>query len=127
MMEDPDEKMLLIFDSVDLFGHTNKMVMLDIYIGRTEWDIEDNFAAIVTTDFGDFTLLNMSGTDIDDLSIESFWMTNSSAIPDAATTASPMVMLSSNANDEEFWLDNIRFLSTPESEALTFPLSRGHY
>ena len=118
-MEDPDGKMLLTFDPVDLVGHIGKMVMLDLYIGKTQWDVQDKIVATVTTDVGDFTLLDTTGFDIDDLQIEGFWMTISAAIPDAASTGTLKVSLESNATDEELWLDNVRFTSAPEPAAQT--------
>ena len=121
-MSDTDGQMLLTFDSVDVSGHSDVLVSLDLFVQETGWETGTSLDSIIITaltDVGDVTLLDTSASDIDDLGIEGYWMNLSAGIDDSASTISLVVAFDSNSGSEAIYLDNVSFESIPEPAALT--------
>ena len=76
-------------------------------MNETGWEADDAITITVTTDAGDVTILDTTGSDIDNLGIEGVFIPGTANIPDAATTAQLVVTLDSNSSAESLYIDNI--------------------
>jgi uncharacterized protein len=94
-MSDCDGKMVLTFDDYP----TAAAVTFDLFVQATGYESDD---AIVIT-FGSTTILDTTGSDINDLMIEGMWMTYSVPVTGGALEFS----LDSNSASEAIFIDNI--------------------
>lgn len=113
VMQDTDGIMITTLDVVNLTGYTNPTVSLDLFINDTGWETSDVVRAWVTVDGGiEIDLINTTGQDIDDLSLEDSWMNLQVGLA-GYTTAQLSFELESNSTDETIWIDNIEFEGSP--------------
>jgi len=118
-LSDADGQFILTFDSVDVSGFDNVTLSLDYFVQETGWESDDAITIEVVTDAGTVTVLNTTGSDIDDLGIEGSFIPGSVALPADATTAQLVVTLDSNAATEALYIDNIVFAGDPVTPAAT--------
>ena len=111
-MSDADGMMTLTLDTVDLTGFTNTSLSFDLFVNETGWESTDSIRAYVTMNDGtEIDLLNTETSDIDDLSIEGYWMDMDLDLSsyDSATLS---IALDSNAATEAVYVDNVVFEGT---------------
>ncbi|BBO92175.1 VPLPA-CTERM sorting domain-containing protein [Desulfosarcina ovata] len=116
-MQDADGMMTLTLDTVDLTGYTDTSVSLDLFVAETGWESTssafDIIQAYLTMNDGTvIDLLNTTGSDIDDLGIEGYWMTLTEDLS-GYTSATLSISLDSNAATEAIYVDNIAFEGSP--------------
>ncbi len=111
---DPDGRLILTMETVDISTFTNVVVSLDYFINSTGWEADDEIIIVANTDQGTFTILDTSGSDIDDLGIEGSFTTGSVTIPDTASTVQLVISSDSNSGVENLYIDNIVVSGDPE-------------
>jgi hypothetical protein len=112
-MSDPDGMMVLTLDTVNLTGYTNTGISLDLYTNSSGWESDDLIMAYVEMNDGaQIDLLNTTGYDIDNLTIEGVW-TNLYADLSGYTSATLSIALDSNAATESIFIDNVVFEGSP--------------
>lgn len=94
-MSDCDGMMTIFFDDFP----TAAAVSMDIFIQSTGWEVSD---AIIIT-FGDTTILDTTGQDIDDLMIEGMWL--DFTVPVSGGVLS--ISLDSNSGSEAIFIDDV--------------------
>lgn len=115
-MQDCDGKVVLSFDVVDLSTSPVAGVSLDLFVQETGWESDDAITvSLEAPGLGSQVLLDTTGSDIDDLLIEGFWM-NLGADLSGATSAALSISLESNSANEAIFIDNVQF--TPEPATL---------
>jgi hypothetical protein len=92
---DCDGVMVLTFDNFP----TAQAVSIDLFVVESSY--EDDDAIIIT--FGSTTILNTTGSDIDTLGIEGYWMTYSTPV----IGGNLVISLESNSASEAIFIDNI--------------------
>ncbi|MFG0328353.1 MAG: PEP-CTERM sorting domain-containing protein [Phycisphaerales bacterium] len=115
-MQDADGAMEMTTDSFAIDAVFSTLAV-DIYIRETGWEAEDLVKVTVFADNTELTLLDTTGSDIDDLGIEGSWMTLTIDLS-AYTNAAAVFRLDSNSSSEELYIDNIRLVPSPASFAL---------
>ena len=112
-MEDPDGNITMTFDPVDLSGTTNPQFIMQYILEATSWELEDFLK--ITIQFANcasstLTLIDTTGSDIDDLNIEDVWNTLSADLTAyVGCSAQLIIEFSSNSAAEELGLDAISF------------------
>ncbi|MFK7807695.1 MAG: hypothetical protein AB8F74_07860, partial [Saprospiraceae bacterium] len=114
MMEDTDGDVTMSFSEVSLAGTTTPMFSIQYILDETGWEAEDFLNIYIEiTGCGaatTVTLLNTTGSDIDNLGIENSWNTLSANLTSfVGCTAQLFVEFSGNSNSEELGIDNIIF------------------
>ena len=104
---DTDGNFILTFDAVDISTFENVNVSLDYFVPLTGWEADDVITITVNTDVETVTILDTTGSDIDNLGIEGTFLTGIAPISDGATTAQLIVTLDSNSGAESLYIDNI--------------------
>ncbi|MDP0490408.1 MAG: PEP-CTERM sorting domain-containing protein [Verrucomicrobiota bacterium JB023] len=117
-MSDTDGQMVLTFGTVDISGESNVQVSLDYFITSTGWETSDSFIISVVTNEGLLSILDTTGSDIDDLGIQGAWINGSIAVPDSASSVYLTVALESNSSAEGIYLDNVVIQTVPEPSAV---------
>ncbi len=108
-LSDCDGAMELRLDTVTTSGSWN--IAMDVFVVETGWESEDSIVISAIVDGGAVvTLLDTTGTDIDDLGIEGAWFTLIEDLS-AYTEATLSVRLDSNSGYEAVFVDNVRFSS----------------
>ncbi|MBE9638728.1 ExeM/NucH family extracellular endonuclease [Salipiger mangrovisoli] len=109
-LQDADGLLRLTFDTVDLSARqaaTVVRVSLDAFITETGWESDDLVRIYIETNLGTVTLLDSSGSDIDDLGIEGSWHSLGATLSQEVTEATLVVELDSNAAAENLYIDNV--------------------
>ncbi len=109
-LQDSDGLLRLTFDTVDLSARNESSVVkisLDAFLQSTGWETDDLVRIYVATDLGDITLLDSTGSDIDDLDIEDAWLTLSTTLAADVSEATLIVELDSNSASESLYIDNV--------------------
>ena len=114
--QDPDGRMDLVFDQVNTSGIPLVTVSLDYFLVEDNWESDDIVLIKVETDLGTTDLLNTTGLDVDDLSIEGAWTTLSVTIP--GNWVQLTVSLDSNAAAEALYIDNVSIVPEPATMVL---------
>jgi uncharacterized protein len=117
IMRDPDGKMIVTFAPVNLTSYTNVQFSMQLFVNDTNWEIDDIIKiTLALTGAGDISVLDTTGSDIDSFQIDGLgwlennaWLTLSKDIPVAATSATLIVELESEATTEAMCIDNIQF------------------
>jgi len=108
-ISDCDGLMRVDFDTATGLGDWN--VSLELFIAETGWEDEDAIVIDVVVDGGIvISLLDTTGSDIDDLGIEGAWF---NLLQDLSgyTEATLRISLDSNAGTEAIFVDNVVFSS----------------
>lgn len=70
-IQDADGVMSIIFDAVDISGHSDVEVAFDYFLSSTGYESEDRLVAEVTVDSNSpISILDTAGSDIDDLGLK---------------------------------------------------------
>lgn len=108
-LSDPDGKVTVTLDTVDLTETTNPEVSLSLFVKSDSWEADDVIRIWVTVDGGtEIDLLNTTGQDIDSLGIEGSWQTLKADLS-GYTQATLSFELDANSSDEAIFIDYIRF------------------
>lgn len=111
-MSDCDGKMTVFVDTVDISGHSNVSVNLDLFVQSTGWESDDAIRIyIVDGDTGVETdLINTTGMDIDDnfAQFEGVWTTLSQAV--TGNFIAVVIELDSNSGSENIYVDKLQIL-----------------
>jgi hypothetical protein len=130
VMGNSDGKMTLTFDPVNLSDYTDRLFSMQVFInsGTTSiWETSDYITiTLALAGTANITLLDSTGSDIDSMKLDSgqwlagYWRTLSTPILDAATSASLIVTIDSDAATETMYLDDIHFTGqVPEPASMT--------
>ena len=112
-LSDADGALVLAFAPVDL-APNGVVIQIDVFVREADWEPDDRVRVVADLDGApDVVLLDTSGSDIDDLGIESRWRRLGAAVPDAATTARISVELESDAASEAVFVDRASVLPEP--------------
>lgn len=112
-MSDADGMLTLTLDTVDLTGYTDTSVSLDLFVNETGWETSDIISIYLTMNDGSIiSLMDTTGSDIDDLGIEDYWISLTADNLDGYTSATLCVSLDSNAAYEAIFVDNVVFEGT---------------
>ena len=104
---------MLEFAPVDL-SQNGVVIQVDVFVREADWDPDDWLRVAVDLEGApDVTLIDTSGTDIDDLATEGRWRRLGAAIPDAATSGRIQVELESDQAAEAVFLDRVSVLPEP--------------
>lgn len=111
-MSDTDGAMQTTFDEISLTTE-DTILAVDVFIQETGWEITPadtiRIWAVVDGGAAEIDLLNTTGSDIDDLLIEGFWMTLNADLT-GYSTFTLNLYLDSNAATEAIFVDNIRLV-----------------
>ena len=117
-ISDPDGTMRVTTDAVSLVGFTNTTVSIDLFVAFTGYEPDDAIRIYATGDGGEVDLLNTTGSDINDLNIEGRFITYTGNL-NGFTVASLVFQFEADSDNEQIFVDNIRF----EGEAVPEPTS----
>jgi len=131
-MSDTDGNMIVEFDAVDFTGYTNNTISVDYFVNETGYEGDGTvnessndrirIYVIDETNSTEIDILNTEGTDINDLSIEGAWITESISVPDNIT-AKLVVEVRTNSSSEALYLDNIKFEGEPAANPLELTIT----
>lgn len=128
-MTDPDGKVVLTFDTVDVSAYSVVRVRADVFVG-TNWEENDIISLIVETDDVNVVMIDMEGDDIDYSGLTGKWNTLWANIPTAATEATLVASLQSNSTDETLFFDTIQFIEgnlTDPNVSLSWEMAEGFF
>lgn len=112
-LSDADGAVALAFAPVDL-AQNGVVIEVDVFVREADWEPDDRIRVVADLDGApDLVLLDTSGSDVDDLGIESRWRRLGAAVPDTATAARISVELESDAASEAVFVDRASVLPEP--------------
>lgn len=122
-ISDPDGTMVVEFDTIDISGHSNVEVSLDVFIASTGWEDADSLIIYVVVDgirqdilIGDEPYLESN---------EGSWMTLRKNI--SGNEAYLVIEGTSNASSEAFYFDNVNFIKAEVNGADYFTTDEMFY
>lgn len=111
-LSDPDGRLTITLDQVDISSYSNPEVSLSLFIKETGWEDDDIIRVWITVDGGtEIDLLNTAGQDINSLNMEGSWQSLSANLA-GYSHAVLSFELDANAASEAIFIDNIRFQET---------------
>ncbi len=125
-MEDVDDELQLVLETVDLTDWSDVTVSASIQVklnSYSDYEDGDSISLFVITDVGTFYLCDLVGEDVLDGMVSDGYVTYdySVAIPDSATWATFVVDVVTNGSNEGVKVDDIYFDGTSTPSAVPVP------